>query len=205
MNFVLLLDDLWEPLNFRMLGIPVPKQNSKSKIILVTKIEDVCDRMDVRRKLKMECLPWEPAWELFREKVGEHLMHASPEIRHHAKELAMRCGGLPLALITVGRAIASKRTAKEWKHAITVLKIAPWQLLSMEIDVLAPLKNSYDNLPSYKLRLCLLYCSLLPEELWISRGYVHDIKMMLQLTMVFLVCYFPCFRQMFKDCQVQAV
>lgn len=74
MNFVLLLDDLWEPLNFRMLGIPVPKQNSKSKIILSTRIEDVCDRMDVRRKLKMECLPWEPAWELFREKVvlGAH-------------------------------------------------------------------------------------------------------------------------------------
>ncbi|CAL4960990.1 unnamed protein product [Urochloa decumbens] len=172
MNFVLLLDDVWEPLNFRMLGIPVPKHNSKSKIILTTRIEDVCDRMDVRRKLKMDCLPWEPAWELFREKVGDHLMSASPEIRHQAQALANKCGGLPLALITVGRAMASKRTAKEWKHAITVLKIAPWQLLGMVFDVLEPLKKSYDNLPSDKLRLCLLYCSLFPEEFSISKDWI---------------------------------
>ncbi|TKW17177.1 hypothetical protein SEVIR_5G349100v4 [Setaria viridis] len=172
MNFVLLLDDVWEPLNFRMLGIPVPKHNSKSKIVLTTRIEDVCDRMDVRRKLKMECLPWAPAWELFREKVGDHLMSASPEIRQQAQALATKCGGLPLALITVGRAMASKRTAKEWKHAITVLKIAPWQLLGMEFDVLQPLKKSYDNLPSDKLRLCLLYCSLFPEEFSISKDWI---------------------------------
>jgi len=172
MNFVLLLDDVWEPLNFRMLGIPVPKHSSKSKIVLTTRIEDVCDRMDVRRKLKMECLPWEPAWELFREKVGDHLMSSSPEIRHQAQALATKCGGLPLALITVGRAMASKRTAKEWKHAITVLKIAPWQLLGMELDVLEPLKKSYDNLPSDKLRLCLLYCSLFPEEFSISKDWI---------------------------------
>ncbi|EES03739.1 probable disease resistance protein At1g12280 [Sorghum bicolor] len=172
MNFVLLLDDVWEPLNFRMIGIPVPKHNSKSKIVLTTRIEDVCDRMDVRRKLRMDCLPWEPAWELFREKVGDHLMGASPEIRQQAQALAMKCGGLPLALITVGRAMASKRTAKEWKHAITVLKIAPWQLLGMEFDVLEPLKKSYDNLPSDKLRLCLLYCSLFPEEFSISKDWI---------------------------------
>ncbi|KAG8055138.1 hypothetical protein GUJ93_ZPchr0001g29989 [Zizania palustris] len=172
MNFVLLLDDLWEPLNFRMLGIPVPKHSSKSKIVLTTRIEDVCDRMDVRRKLKMECLPWEPAWVLFREKVGEHLMLASTEIQEQAKAVAMKCGGLPLALITVGRAMASKRTEKEWKHAITVLKFAPWQLLGIEMDVLMPLKNSYDNLPSDKLRLCLLYCSLFPEEFSISKDWI---------------------------------
>ncbi|KAF8766098.1 hypothetical protein HU200_007590 [Digitaria exilis] len=172
MNFVLLLDDVWEPLNFRMLGIPVPKHNSKSKIILTTRIEDVCDRMDVRHKLKIECLPWEPTWELFREKVGDHLMSDSPEIRHQAQALATKCGGLPLALITVGRAMASKRTAKEWKHAITVLKIAPWQLLGMEFDVLEPLKKSYDSLPSDKLRLCLLYCSLFPEEFSISKDWI---------------------------------
>uniref|UniRef100_A0A0D9V6M2 NB-ARC domain-containing protein n=1 Tax=Leersia perrieri TaxID=77586 RepID=A0A0D9V6M2_9ORYZ len=172
MNFVLLLDDLWEPLNFQMLGIPVPKHNSKSKIVLTTRIEDVCDRMDVRRKIRMECLPWEPAWELFREKVGEHLMYSSMEIQEQAKTLAKKCGGLPLALITVGRAMASKRTEKEWKHAITVLKVAPWQLLGMEMGVLMPLKNSYDCLPSDKLRLCLLYCSLFPEESSISKDWV---------------------------------
>ena len=61
MNFVIIIDNLWEPINLRMLGIPVPKQQSKSKIFLSTRIEDVCDRMDVRRKIKFDCLPWEHA------------------------------------------------------------------------------------------------------------------------------------------------
>lgn len=107
---------------------------SKRKIFLSTPIEDVCDRMDVRRKIKFDSLPWE----LFQEKVGDALSHPNPEIRRQAESVAMKCGGLPLALITVGRAMASKRTTKECKHAITVLKIAPWQLLGMEKDLLVP-------------------------------------------------------------------
>ncbi|XP_078171248.1 disease resistance protein SUMM2-like [Carex rostrata] len=172
MNFVIILDDIWEPINLRMLGIPVPKQQSKSKIFLSTRIEDVCDRMDVRRKVKFDCLPWEHAWELFQEKVGDVLAHPNPEIHRLAETVATKCGGLPLALITVGRALASKRTTKEWKHAITVLKIAPWQLLGMENDLLVPLKHSYDNLPNDKLRLCLLYCSLFPEDFSIFKEWI---------------------------------
>uniref|UniRef100_R7W8Q6 Disease resistance protein RPS2 n=1 Tax=Aegilops tauschii TaxID=37682 RepID=R7W8Q6_AEGTA len=142
------------------------------KTALLHKMEDVCNRMDVRRKLKMERLPPMAAWELFCDKVGEHLVRAAPEIWRPARGVAMKCGGLPLALITVGRAMASKHTVKEWKHAITVLNIAPWQLLGMELDLLMPLKSSYDNLPSDKLRLCLLYCSLFPEDFIISKDWV---------------------------------
>ncbi|CAO1944798.1 unnamed protein product [Urochloa humidicola] len=172
MNFVLLLDDVWEPIKLRSLGVPVLKQNSMSKIVLTTRIEDVCDRMDVRRKLKMECLPWEPAWELFCDKVGEHLASASKEIRDHAMALAMKCGGHPLALITVGRAMASRRNAKAWRHAITVLESAPWQLVDMDNEVFEPLQDSYDYLPNDMIRLCLLYCSLFPEEFSIPKDSI---------------------------------
>ncbi|XP_072950994.1 disease resistance protein RPS2-like [Typha angustifolia] len=174
MNFVLILDDLWEPLNLRMLGVPIPKRQSKSKIILATRIEDVCDQMDAKKKIKVERLPQDEAWELFQEKVGEALLSPNSRIRCHAEELAAKCGGLPLALITVGRAMASKRTANEWKHAITVLKSAPWQLLGMETDVFDHLKRSYDNLPTDKLRTCLFYCSLFPEKISICKDLITD-------------------------------
>ncbi|XP_072950993.1 disease resistance protein RPS2-like [Typha angustifolia] len=174
MNFVLLLDDLWEPLNLLNLGVPIPKWQSKSKIILATRIEDVCDQMDAKKKIKVECLPQDEAWELFQEKVGEALVCYKTGIRRHAEELTAKCGGLPLALITVGRAMASKRTANEWKHAVTVLRIAPWQFLGMETYVFNHLKRSYDNLPTDKLRTCLLYCSLYPEEFSIHKDYITD-------------------------------
>ncbi|XP_078150562.1 disease resistance protein RPS2-like [Carex rostrata] len=172
MNFVIILDDLWEPINLRMVGIPVPKLQSKSKIFLSTRIEAVCDRMDVKRKIKFDCLPGEHAWQLFQEKVGDALAHPNSEIRRLAKTIAMKCGGLPLALITVGRAMASKRTPEDWKRAITVLNIAPWQLVGMKNDLLVPLRHSYDNLPNEKLRFCLSYCSLFPENCSIFKEWI---------------------------------
>ncbi|WOL06026.1 disease resistance protein RPS2 [Canna indica] len=157
MRFVLLLDDLWAPLDLAMVGIPTP--TGGSKIIFTTRIEDVCDRMDAK-KMRVKCLEWENAWELFKRKAGERLLLADHDIRRHAEDLARRCGGLPLALITVGRAMASKRTAKEWRHAVTTLSNAPWQLLGMEENVLHLLKQSYDKLDDDRLKTFLLYSSL---------------------------------------------
>ncbi|XP_078150215.1 disease resistance protein RPS2-like [Carex rostrata] len=174
MNFVIILDDIWEPIKLQMLGIPVPKLQSKSKIFLSTRIEDVCDRMDVKRKIKFDCLPWEHAWELFQEKVGDALANPNAEIGGLAKTVAMKCGRLPLALITVGRAMASKPTTKDWKEAITMLNIAPWRLLGMKNDLLMRLKHSYDNLPNENLKLCLLYCSLFPEIFSILNEWIID-------------------------------
>lgn len=165
MRFVLLLDDLWEPLDLPMVGIPTP--TGASKIILTTRIEDVCDRMDAR-KVRMECLEWEDAWELFEKKAGRGLgtlLRSDHDIRRHAEDLAQRCGGLPLALITLGRAMASKRTAKEWHHAVTTLANTPWLLLGMEESVLQPLKLSYDKLNNDRLETFLLYASLLMNKM----------------------------------------
>ena len=37
--------------------------------------------------------------------------------------------------------------------------------------------------------------------LWISWGYVHDLRMMLQLAMALKVCRITCFQQNSKGCQ----
>ena len=42
-------------------------------------------------------------------------------------------------------------------------------------------------------------------RLWISWGYAHDLRMMLQLAMALLVCQITRFRRSLKCCQVQAV
>ncbi|EOY20515.1 Uncharacterized protein TCM_046152 [Theobroma cacao] len=45
-----------------------------------------------------------------------------PNIRDLAQEVAKECGGLPLALVTIGCAMACKTTCEEWKYAIEVLR-----------------------------------------------------------------------------------
>eukprot|EP00262_Sarcandra_glabra_P012017 TRINITY_DN2996_c0_g1_i3.p1 TRINITY_DN2996_c0_g1~~TRINITY_DN2996_c0_g1_i3.p1 ORF type:complete len:114 (-),score=20.91 TRINITY_DN2996_c0_g1_i3:298-639(-) len=77
--------------------------------------------MKARKKIKVECLAQEEAWNLFLDNVGEEAMNCHPDIPTLAEIVAQKCGGLPLALITIGRAMASKKTPQEWKHAITVL------------------------------------------------------------------------------------
>ncbi|MBA0748384.1 hypothetical protein Gogos_005218, partial [Gossypium gossypioides] len=87
-KFVVLLDDLWERVNLNQVGIPKPSQENGSKLIFTT------------RSLE--------AWELFQDEVGYETLNSHPDIPNLAKQVAERCGGLPLALITIGRAMACK-------------------------------------------------------------------------------------------------
>ncbi|RXH67318.1 hypothetical protein DVH24_027438 [Malus domestica] len=78
--------------------------------------------MGAHKKIKVECLAWDKAWTLFPEKVGDGTLYIHPDIPTLAEVVAKVCDGLPLALITVGRAMAGKKTPREWSHGIQVLK-----------------------------------------------------------------------------------
>ncbi|KAF8406866.1 hypothetical protein HHK36_005987 [Tetracentron sinense] len=181
-KFVLLLDDIWERLDLEKIGIPLPNKKNKSKVIFTTRSLVICSKMDAQRKLKVECLKEGEAWQLFREKADIEEAIDPPTIQPLAKKILKKCGGLPLALITIGRAMANKKTVEEWEDAVRVLNKSPSELEGMEDDVFALLKFSYDNLRDDELRLCFLYCSLFPEdysiekeqliEYWIGEGFL---------------------------------
>ncbi|WRX26487.1 NB-ARC - like 10 [Theobroma cacao] len=78
--------------------------------------------MKADKKIEVTCLPEEKAWQLFEEHVGKDLVDIHPNIRDLAQEVAKECGGLPLALITIGRSVANKTTYEEWKYAGDVLR-----------------------------------------------------------------------------------
>ncbi|TQD70633.1 hypothetical protein C1H46_043834 [Malus baccata] len=168
-RFVLLLDDIWERVDVAKIGVPIPDRENKSKLVFTTRSEEVCSRMGAHKKIKVECLAWDRAWTLFQEKVGEETLYVHPDIPALAEMVAKECDGLPLALITVGRAMASKKTPQEWNHAIQVLKRSASEFSGMGDEVFPLLKFSYDNLPSEKARSCFLYCALFPEDFLIHK------------------------------------
>lgn len=104
------------------IGVPVPDKCNMSKIVFTTRSEDVCGRMEAHKKFKVPCLAWDKTWNLFQEKVGKETLFIHPDIPKLAQVVAKECGGLPHALITVGRAMACKKTPEEWNCAIHVLK-----------------------------------------------------------------------------------
>ncbi|EXB38882.1 Disease resistance protein RPS2 [Morus notabilis] len=183
-KFLLLLDDVWEEVKFEEVGIPFPDKQNKSKLIFSTRSEDVCTDMAADRKLKVEFLGEEYSWRLFCSNVRARELKEWKSIEPHARKIVKRCGGLPLALITIGRAMANKKSEPEWRNAKEVLSKSPSEIRGMEDDVFSLLYFSFDRLKDDTRKTCFLYCSLFPEdfsiekeqlvEYWIGEGFLDS-------------------------------
>ncbi|XVF11349.1 hypothetical protein REPUB_Repub08aG0020000 [Reevesia pubescens] len=175
-KFVLLLDDIWERVDLVKVGIPPPTQENGSKVVFTTRSIKVCGQIGAHKIHKVQCLPEEKAWELFQEKFGDvQTLDSSPRILQLAHEVAKECKGLPLALITIARAMAFKSIVEEWTYALEVLRRSSILVFEeMGEEVYPLLKFSYDSLPNDLFRKCLLYCSLFSEDHHISKDKLID-------------------------------
>ncbi|CAK8577826.1 unnamed protein product [Lathyrus sativus] len=181
-RFLLMLDDLWEKLELDTIGVPVQKENNKSKVMFTTRFEDVCGKMQAQNKFKVECLSVKEAFDLFCNKVGDETLKCHTEIRNIAHEMAKECGGLPLALITVGSAMAGVDSLEAWMVAKNNLRSSPWTASGLKDKVFGILKFSYNKLPDEAHKRCFLYCALYPEDFeigiddlidrWIGEGFL---------------------------------
>ncbi|XP_051208322.1 probable disease resistance protein At1g61300 [Lolium perenne] len=172
-SFLLLLDDLWERIDLEAVGLPLPLgieplNKLKRKVVLTTRDTKICGEMEVRKQIEVPYLQENEAWELFREKVGDQTIF-SPGIKDRAKILVTEMKGLPLALVTVGRAMYGKFRPDQWDSAIQYMKKSCCidtneDPLKMEEEVFRKIMFSYDNLKSERLKNCFLTCALWPED-----------------------------------------
>ncbi|EOY20440.1 NBS-LRR type disease resistance protein [Theobroma cacao] len=177
-------DDVWERVDLIKVGIPVPNQDNDSKLVFTTRFLEVCGEMEAHEKIEVKCLSENAVWKLFEEKVGGETLDSHLDIRELAKQVAAKCGGLPLALITIGQAMACKKMPQNWKYAIEVLKEFPHKLPRMDEQVYPLLKFSYDSLLINAMRSCLLYCSLFFKYskisiygligFWFCKGFLNE-------------------------------
>ncbi|MQM13767.1 hypothetical protein Taro_046691 [Colocasia esculenta] len=117
-KFLLLLDDLWRKLDLESIGIPLPdtlNMRSDQKIVFTTRFEEVCVDMGAQRsKVRVDLLDEKDSWELFSSKLDTRVdLDNDLEIKPLAKQVVGKCGGLPLALITVGKAMSNATGAGE--------------------------------------------------------------------------------------------
>ncbi|KAJ9692445.1 hypothetical protein PVL29_011485 [Vitis rotundifolia] len=184
-KFVLLLDDIWERLDLLEMGVPHPDAQNKSKIVFTTRSQDVCRQMQAQESIKVECLSSEAAWTLFQKKVGEETLKSHPHIPRLAKIVAEECKGLPLALVTVGRAMVGEKDPSNWDKVIQDLSKFPAEISGMEDELFNRLKVSYDRLSDNAIKSCFIYCSLFSEDMvigieslieyWIGEGLLGEV------------------------------
>uniref|UniRef100_A0A0D9VRZ8 Uncharacterized protein n=1 Tax=Leersia perrieri TaxID=77586 RepID=A0A0D9VRZ8_9ORYZ len=173
-SFLLLLDGVWERLDLERVGIPQPfgvVAGRVRKAVVASRSEAVCADMGCRKKIRMGCLNEEDAWSLFEANAGEERIRRDPQILALARQIAAECNGLPLALVTVGRAMSSKLTTYQWEDVLDAIKNTKLSSTPAGPDKSAhPLvKFCYDSLDSDMARECFLACALWPEDHNISK------------------------------------
>ena len=183
-RFVLLLDDVRQRLGLSEIGVPplpLLDDQNKSKVIITTRFMRICSDMEVQATFKVNCLTREEALALFLKKVGEDTLSSHLDIPNLAEAMTERCQGLPLSLVSVGRAMANRNTPQEWEQAIQELEKNPSEISGVENQLLDVLKLSYDSIRDDITKSCFLYLSVFPKEYevrndeliehWIGEGF----------------------------------
>ncbi|CAH8391621.1 unnamed protein product [Eruca vesicaria subsp. sativa] len=169
-KFFLLLDDIWEKVDLKKIGVPHPTRENRCKLVFTTRSRIVCGSMGVDHQFEVKLLLEDEAWDLFQKKVGEATLGRHVDIRRLAKEVAKTCHGLPLALNVIGETMASKTTVREWKQAIGDMSSSSSssssssaiEIAGMDENILKVLKYSYDGLSGKYVKACFRYCALFP-------------------------------------------
>ncbi|XP_073221261.1 uncharacterized protein [Cicer arietinum] len=162
-NILLILDNVWEPLDFVAIGVPSWKNHKGCKVLVTTRLENVCTRMDCQRMISLPLLTDEEAWGLFQ--IQAQISEAtSDNLKHLARRISDKCEGLPVLITAVASTLKGKAEV-EWKVALGRLENS--KPLNIEKGLQNPykcLQLSYDNLDMKEAKSLFLLCCVFPEE-----------------------------------------
>ncbi|XP_037471182.1 disease resistance protein RPM1-like, partial [Triticum dicoccoides] len=184
-RYFIVLDDLWTTDAWGWIkDIAFPATNIKgSRIIVTTRdigLAQQCTSKSLIYHLKH--LQIDQATNLLLKKIGKtHTETESDErMRNVISKIVNKCGGLPLAILTIGGLLATK-VVEMWE---SIYDQIPSELeTNPSLEAMRRMVTlSFNHLPSH-LKSCFLYLSIFPEDFeirrrrlvdrWISEGFVR--------------------------------
>ncbi|CAN6200495.1 unnamed protein product [Urochloa humidicola] len=180
-RYLIVIDDIWdvEPWD-NVIGLALIKNNMGS-IITTTRKIDVAEHVGGCYKLKQ--LSDESSEILFYGRIFGSKDEWPRQFREVSQKILKKCGGVPLAIVTVSSLLANKsENIKEWNNVCDSIGSGLESNPGMD-SMRKILLLSYYDLPSH-LKTCLLYLSIFPEDyeitkerliwLWVAEGFVQD-------------------------------
>ncbi|EOY11237.1 NB-ARC domain-containing disease resistance protein, putative [Theobroma cacao] len=157
---LVVLDDIWASLDLEQVGIPLGDQHKGCKILLTLRNRDVLtNQMDAKKAFPIDVLEETEAWNLFKEMAENDFKDS--DLRSVATEVAKKCEALPVAIVTVARALRSEELYA-WKDALAQLqRPSPSNFEGIPAAVYSAIELSYNNLKSGELKQTFLLCGLL--------------------------------------------
>ncbi|VAH99610.1 unnamed protein product [Triticum turgidum subsp. durum] len=186
-RYLIVLDDLWDQSAWNTISLAFPENGNGSRIIVTTRVEDVASvacHNDRKCIYTMKPLNEQNSRMLFSNRVFGSEVVCPPYLKDVAAEILKKCGGLPLAIITIASLLATQvRSRKHWESIRKSLGAQSATNPSLK-EVNNILNLSYTHLPLH-LRACFLYLGMYPEDhiiwwdhlvrQWIAEGFVSSL------------------------------
>ncbi|XP_062201833.1 disease resistance protein RGA5-like [Phragmites australis] len=174
-RYLIVIDDIWEASAWDIIRCALPESMNCSRVITTTRIETVartCCMNQSEYVHKMEPLSEQDSRRLFFKRIFGSEDACPPYLKEVSAEILKKCGGLPLAIITISSLLACQpnKLKEQWEYVRNSLGSSLGglkQILNLSyIDQI--LNLSYINLPCY-LKTCMLYLGIYPEDYTIDR------------------------------------
>ncbi|PHT48369.1 hypothetical protein CQW23_12577 [Capsicum baccatum] len=150
-RYLIVIDDIWTTTAWDDFELCFPDYHNESRILLTTR------NMEVFAK---ECY--------------------SPEFEQLGKQIALKCRGLPLAIVVIAELLSKiDKTVYEWESVSK--NVSSSVSTNLDDSCMSVLALSYHHLPHY-LKSCFLYCGIFPDDelisvskltkLWVAKGFL---------------------------------
>ncbi|KAL3729523.1 hypothetical protein ACJRO7_026619 [Eucalyptus globulus] len=151
-KILIILDDLWDKLDLKAVGIPLGNESRGCKLLLTSRYKDVLLRQNMRASpiFHLKGLEDDEAFSLFEKTVGNRLKD-DEELKVIAPQVVKKLAGLPLLINSVANTLKDS-DVYAWRNAL--IKID-----EKEKDTIV--KLSYDHLKSEDAKSLFLLCGLI--------------------------------------------
>ena len=162
-KFLLVLDDIWNDDLEKWIELRdlLSGGVKGSKILVTTRSPLVASMMSTLPSCNLTGLAEEEGLTLLLKwafKQGQEYQY--PNLVEIGKDIVKKCGGVPLAVRTLGSLLYLKTDENDW---IRVRDSEIWRLEQKENHILPALRLSYNEMPSY-LKHCFAACSIFPKD-----------------------------------------
>uniref|UniRef100_A0A0A9BGF2 Uncharacterized protein n=1 Tax=Arundo donax TaxID=35708 RepID=A0A0A9BGF2_ARUDO len=165
-RYFFVIDDIWDMLSWKTIEYALYDNNLGSRMIITTRNNDVAERVGGSYKLKP--LTCESSKRLFYGRIFGSEDQCPGQFVEVSEKILKKCGGVPLAIVTISSLLANKNSTTEWYEVCDSIGSGLEDNPDMN-DMRKILSLSYYDLPSH-LKTCLLYLSIFPEDYLIRKN-----------------------------------
>uniref|UniRef100_A0A0E0J4I6 AAA+ ATPase domain-containing protein n=1 Tax=Oryza nivara TaxID=4536 RepID=A0A0E0J4I6_ORYNI len=173
-RYFIVIDDIWSAQAWNTIRYSLLENNCGSRILVTTRIGTVaksCSSPCLNLVYELRVLSENDSKRLFFRRIFGSEDKCPHQLKDIAVEIVRKCGGLPLAIISMASLLTTKSYVRaEWFKVRDSIGSGIEKNSDVE-EMNMILSLSYYDLPHH-LRTCLLYLSMFPEDYVINRDYL---------------------------------